>query len=92
MHLFPLKKAYVFLEAQGLLTEAHRIRVSPNRFTVLRSAMMVAVLQRKALLDRFIADWWPNGSLPEGQRQLNAFARIYGRWKKSNEAFGAHDA
>jgi hypothetical protein len=91
MHLFPLKKAYIFLEAHGLLTEAERIRASTNRFSILRSAMMVAVLQRNALLAKFVTDWWSNGSLPEGRRHLNALARIYERWKKSKEAFGAHD-
>jgi hypothetical protein len=86
MKVFPLKKAYVFLQAQGLLTEAQRIRVSRDRFSVLRKAMTVALLQRKALLEKFIADWWPIGSSPEGRRHLNAFARIYERWKKSKEA------
>jgi len=86
MNIFPLKKAYVFLEAEGLLTEAQHIRVCRDRFGVLRSVLMVALLRRKALLDKFIADWWPTGSSLEGRRHLNAFARIYERCKKSKEA------
>ena len=86
MNVFPLKKAYVFLEAEGLLPEAQRIRVSLDRFGMLRSVMMVALLQRKALLDKFIACWWPNGLSPKGRRYLKAFARIYERCKKSKGA------
>jgi hypothetical protein len=88
MNIFPVKKAYVFAEAEGLLTEVQHIRVSRDRFGVLRSVMMVALLQRKALLDKFIADWWPNGSSLEGRRHLNAFARIYKRCKKSKKLSG----
>ena len=42
-------------------------------------------LQRKGLLEKFIADWWPNGSSPEGRRRINSLARVE-RYNKSKEA------
>jgi hypothetical protein len=85
-NLFPLKKAYAFLRAQGLPDEAQGIRISRDRFGVLRSAKAVVLLRCKALLEKFIADWWPSGSSPEGRRHINSLARLYERSMKSKNA------
>jgi len=82
-NLFPLKKAYAFLKGQGLPDEAQGIRVTRDRFGVLRSAKALVLLQCEALLEMFIADWWPSGSSPEGRRHINSLWRVYERYKKS---------
>jgi hypothetical protein len=82
---FPLKIAYAFLEAHGLSTEAHNIRVTPDRFGVLRIAIMLDLLRCKALLDTFIADWWPNGASSEARRRTSSLVRIHNRYNKAKE-------
>jgi hypothetical protein len=77
----PLKTAYTFLQAHELSTEAHRVKETPDRFGVLRSAMVLDLLRRKALLDTFIADWWPSGASSEGRRRMSSLVRIYNRYK-----------
>ena len=85
-NLFPLKKAYAFLKGQGLPNEAWGIRLSRDRFGVLRSAKAVVLLQCRSLLEKFIADWWPSGSSPEGRRHINSLVRLYERSIKSKDA------
>jgi hypothetical protein len=82
---FPLKTAYAFLEAHGLSTEARRIRVTPDRFGVLRIAIVLDLLRCKALLDTFVADWWPKGSSSEGRRHTSTLVRIYSRYNESKK-------
>jgi hypothetical protein len=83
----PLKIAYVFLQDNGLAKESTTIRHSKAKIgsydTSLKRAMVVTELTRHNLLDRFIAEHWPHGATPEGQKKLAWLNKIYERYQKS---------
>ena len=51
--------------------------------TAVKRAMVVTELTRHHLLDRFIAEHWPHGATPEGQKKLAWLNKIYERYQKS---------
>src|SRR5690348_5400258 len=77
----PLRPAYAFLEANGLVNEAAEIRGSGERLgsytTSLRRAKIVALLRRKDLLDKFIETNWKIALTPAGKKILNRYDQIY---------------
>ena len=51
--------------------------------STLRRAIVLTVLARNRLLERFIAEHWPHGATPEGQKELKRLSKIYGRYQQS---------
>jgi hypothetical protein len=82
----PLKRAYPFLEANGLQAEAQGIRASKDQFgsytTTLKRAKVVALLSSKGLLDAFVAEHWHHGASEKG-RAIKRLMRIYQRWAET---------
>lgn len=80
---FQLKSAYEFLQSNGLSRKATEIRRSKAKVrsydSMLRRAVVLAVLTRNRLLDRFIAERWPDADTPRGQSERNRLNKIY-RW------------
>jgi hypothetical protein len=85
--LLPLKLAYDFLQTNGHSKEAADIRDSKAKLgsyqSTLRRAMILAELTRHQLLDRFVAEHWPHGATPEGQKQIKRLNKLYGRYQQS---------
>jgi hypothetical protein len=83
----PLKLAYVFLQSSGFGKEANEIRESKAKLgsydSTLKRARILAELMRNRLLDRFIAEKWPHGATPEGQRQIKRLNKIYAKYLQS---------
>jgi len=83
----PLKLAYSFLQSNGRAKEATEIRESKAKLgsydSTLRRARVLTELTRNHLLDRFIAEHWPYGTTPDGQKEVKRLNRIYERYQKS---------
>jgi len=82
----PLRRAYSFLEANGLASEASEIKTSRERlgsFTVtLKGAKIVDLLSKKNLLDKFIETSWRFASTPAGKKRVKRYERVYLRYSK----------
>ncbi len=80
---FQLKVAYEFMQSNGLAKAATEIRKSKAKVRsydpTLKRAVVLAVLTRRRLLDRFIAEHWLHGDTPKGQKERTRFNKIY-RW------------
>ena len=83
----PLRLAYTFLQSNGLAKQEAAIRGSKGRFlsydSTLKRAMLLKELTNHNLLDRFIAENWPHGATPEGQKQLSFLNKLYERYLES---------
>lgn len=83
----PLRRAYIFLESNGLQTEAETIRSSKAHLgsytTTLKRAMIIALLRRRNLLKKFVDENWPFGTTEKGRRLIERYARIYDRFEES---------
>lgn len=83
----PLKLAYSFFQSNGLAKQGTAIRDSKEKLgsydSSLKGAMVLTELTRNRLLDRFIAEHWPHGATPEGQKELKRLNKIYERYQKS---------
>jgi len=83
----PLKLAYGFLQSNGLATEATEIRESKEKLgsydSTLKRAKVLNELTHNRLLERFIAEQWPHGNTPDGQKHVKRLNKIYGRYQQS---------
>ncbi len=88
----PLKGAFELLERQGLLSEAAVLRqpIQGARGFVRRvkKGMALEFLRNKDLLNRFIADYWPNGATEDGQRRMKRYEICYQEWKEQCDPVG----
>jgi hypothetical protein len=83
----PLRRAYPFLEANGLQAEGQNIRTSKDQFgsytSTLKRAKVVALLSNKNLLDAFVTEHWQQGAGDHGRREIKRLLRIYERWAET---------
>lgn len=93
---FPLKSAYPFLAKNGYSSEMEKIRDSKEKLgsysSTLKRARIVALLQEKNLLERFIQEAWSDGGRPVGKHEINRLNRIFARYQNTEHPVNVPDA
>ncbi len=81
----PLRLAYEFLQRQGLGEQAMAIRESAVDFlsysSTVRRGKVIALLEARELMAKFLEQAWPLGKTVEGKREIGKCRRVYERWR-----------
>jgi hypothetical protein len=88
--------AYPFLAKNGYSSEMEKIRDSKEKLgsydTTLKRAKIVALLQEKNLLERFLQEAWPDGGTPVGKHEIKRLNRIFARYQNTEHPVDVLDA
>lgn len=83
----PLRDAYRFLQRNGLGKQASRIRTSPvrvgNYTASVRRGMVIDLLAKRRLFERFAAKYWPIAA-SERLCRIAPYLVLLGRFKEIN--------
>jgi YhcG PDDEXK nuclease domain len=74
--VLPLKMAYLFLEANGLVNEVAAVKTS-HRNIALTKGKIIDLLERNNLLDEFIKTKWPSGTMRDAKNRIQYYKRAY---------------
>lgn len=92
---FSLLTAYQFLDDNGLKEESEKIRITPAQFktytSTLRRAKVIALVNSKNIIDKFLDEVWPSGKTKKGQSRKRFFENLYQRFLDYEEGNGREE-